>query len=67
MFEQFRTIDRHYVVMEYCSHGDLLDLINGRISESHKGLGEDRVRSLFRMLAEGMHHIHTNGIVHRWV
>ncbi|XP_060582113.1 serine/threonine-protein kinase MARK1-like isoform X2 [Ruditapes philippinarum] len=65
VFEQFRSTDRFYVVMEYCNQGDLLDLINGRISESCKGLGEDRARSLFRMLTEGMHHIHTNGIVHR--
>ncbi|XP_045172121.2 uncharacterized protein LOC123534106 [Mercenaria mercenaria] len=65
VFEQFRTTDRYYVVMEYCNRGDLLDLINCRISESCKGLGEDRARSLFRMLTEGMHHIHTNGIVHR--
>ncbi|KAL4224236.1 hypothetical protein ACF0H5_017689 [Mactra antiquata] len=65
VFEQFKTADRYYVVMEYCSNGDLLDLINCRISESCKGLGEDKARSLFKMMAEGMNHIHANGIVHR--
>ena len=66
MFEQFNAGDRYYVVMEYCSRGDLLDRINQSISENKKGLGEERARRFFRMMIEGLHHIHTNGIVHRY-
>ena len=66
MFEQFRTTERVYVVMEYCSKGDLLDLINQRITENHRGVGEDKARSMFRQMCEGIQHIHNNGIVHRY-
>ena len=65
MFEQFRTTERVYVVMEYCCKGDLLDLINQRISDSQRGLGEDRVRDMFKQMVDGVQHIHNNGIVHR--
>lgn len=65
VFEQFRIHDRYYVVMEYCSKGDLLDLINKRISDNCKGIGEELAQKLFTMMAEGVRHIHLNGIVHR--
>ena len=65
VFEQFRTTERVYVVMEYCNNGDLLDLINQRTSESHRGIGEDRARDMFKQMVDGVQHIHNNGIVHR--
>ncbi|WAR01400.1 TSSK5-like protein [Mya arenaria] len=51
--------------MEYCSRGDLLDLINEHIGDQKRGLSEEKARKVFAMLVHGVHHIHNQGIVHR--
>ncbi|ESO97941.1 hypothetical protein LOTGIDRAFT_103379 [Lottia gigantea] len=64
-FEQFSTSDFTYLVMEYMSNGDLLDMINHSISKIERGLGEDISKKFFKQIALGLRHIHQNGIVHR--
>ncbi|XP_050408578.1 uncharacterized protein LOC126823658 [Patella vulgata] len=65
IFEHFSTPDFTYVVMEYMSKGDLLDLINQNISRSERGLGDELSKRFFKQICLGLHHIHGHGVVHR--
>ncbi|XP_033747149.1 serine/threonine-protein kinase MARK2-like [Pecten maximus] len=65
LFEQFSTQDHVYMVMDYCSNGDLLDLINKHIGENQKGIGEDPARKIFSQICSAVQHLHSNLIVHR--
>ncbi|KAL3856453.1 hypothetical protein ACJMK2_011210, partial [Sinanodonta woodiana] len=65
VYENFTTGNRVYVIMEYCERGDLLDLINQKIGENQRGIGEDLARKIFRQMCEGIKHVHSNEIAHR--
>ncbi|XP_060064733.1 uncharacterized protein LOC132545081 [Ylistrum balloti] len=65
LYEQFSTQNHVFMVMEYCSNGDLLDLINKHIGENEKGIGEDRARQIFSQICSAVQHLHKNLIVHR--
>jgi NIMA (never in mitosis gene a)-related kinase len=57
------------IVMEYCEHGDLHKLLKKRKDPSelgkHKYLSENRVWSFFIQICIGLHHMHSQKILHR--
>ena len=55
-----RPHSRSFFVVEYCPHGDLMDVVMkvGR-------LPQPIIRSLFKELLDGVEFIHQNNIVHR--
>eukprot|EP00891_Asterochloris_glomerata_P004283 jgi/Astpho2/4283/e_gw1.00064.64.1_t len=60
LLEFFEDSDRVYLVMELCSRGELLSLVQ------QKGrLGDREARSLFRQLLEAVAFLHSQGILHR--
>nr|XP_022341133.1 sucrose non-fermenting protein kinase 1-like isoform X2 [Crassostrea virginica] len=65
VYETIHTRENVYIVMDYCPHGDLLDLINQHIGENQRGVGEEKARRLFNQLCSAVQHIHNAGIVHR--
>ena len=65
LFETFCSETRIYLVMEYADSGDLLEFIN---SKPHGlGIGEDKSRSFFKQLVQGMEYCHNQNVVHRSV
>ena len=65
LFETFCSETRIYLVMEYADSGDLLEFIN---SKPHGlGIGEDKSRSFFKQLVQGLEYCHNQNVVHRFV
>ncbi|XP_035667788.1 uncharacterized protein LOC118410315 isoform X2 [Branchiostoma floridae] len=62
----FFTIDRAYLVMEYCGmNGRLGEFIQQYRAGRGVGLAEDVVRHFTLQLVDGMKYVHKRGIVHR--
>lgn len=59
-----RTEDTSQIVMEYCSEGDLAQQLKCVVA-SGSVLSDRTVLSVFIQLCEGLHYIHTHGIIHR--
>ena len=59
-YEYFEDLDNIYIVMEYCSGGELFD----RILES-KGLSELDASKYMKKLLAAVNHLHLSGICHR--
>ena len=60
LFETFETNKHICIVMEYICAGNLLTYIRKRSK-----LNEHHAKIIFKQIALGLHHIHSNGIVHR--
>ena len=60
LFETFETNKHICIVMEYICAGNLLSYIRKRSK-----LNEHHAKIIFKQIALGLHHIHSNGIVHR--
>ena len=58
--EVIKTPIRYYMVMEYCPHGDLEDLI-----KLQKYIPEDRAIVIMRQVLEGYKALLAKGIIHR--
>ncbi|OWF41153.1 serine/threonine-protein kinase MARK2-like [Mizuhopecten yessoensis] len=65
LYEQFSSQNHVYMVMEYCSNGDLLDLINKHIGQNQKGIGEETTRKIFLQICSAVQHLHKHLLVHR--
>jgi len=58
--EYFETSDKLYIVQEYCSGGNLCDLVR-----KNKGLSETRAKEIFVQLLQAVKYLHSSNIVHR--
>jgi len=58
--EFFETTDKLYIVQEYCSGGNLCDLIR-----KQRGLSEARAKDIFFQLLQAVKYLHASNIVHR--
>ena len=61
IYDVFETVDYIYIVMEYCSGGDLLSYITKR---NYK-LSEQHTCEIIHKLCMAIYYIHSYGIVHR--
>jgi serine/threonine protein kinase len=59
-YEILSDNDMIYVVMEYCAHKTLQDLIG-----EYGGLGESAAKTYVAQLASAIHYMHDNGVAHR--
>ena len=60
VYEIFENIDNYYIVMEYCSKGELFNYI-----VSKRRLNEAEAAYFFYQLINGLEYIHSIGISHR--
>ena len=60
VYEIFENIDNYYIVMEYCSKGELFNYI-----VSKNRLNESEASYFFYQLINGLEYIHSIGISHR--
>ena len=60
VYEIFENKDNYYIVMEYCSRGELFNYI-----VSKRRLNEDEAAYFFYQLINGLEYIHSIGISHR--
>jgi len=58
--EFFETRDKMYIVQEYCSGGNLCDLMR-----KEGGLSETRAKNIFTQLLQAVKYLHASNIVHR--
>jgi len=58
--EFFETRDKLYIVQEYCSGGNLWDLIR-----KERGLSELKAKEIFVQLLQAVKYLHASNIVHR--
>eukprot|EP00058_Branchiostoma_floridae_P005327 XP_002590815.1 hypothetical protein BRAFLDRAFT_125730 [Branchiostoma floridae] len=66
VYDFFNTIDRTYLVMEYCGmNGRLGEFIQQYRAGRGVGLAEKVVRHFTHQLVDGMKYVHKCGIVHR--
>ena len=61
IYDVFETVDYIYIVMEYCSGGDLLSYIE----KTNYKLPEQRTCEIIHKLCMAIYYIHSYGIVHR--
>ncbi|DAZ96594.1 TPA: hypothetical protein N0F65_000160 [Lagenidium giganteum] len=60
LLRSFQADDCWYIVMEYCSGGDLRQFLRGG-----QALSEDKILYMFLQLCLGLHHMHTHHVLHR--
>lgn len=60
LYQVIENENKIFLVMEYCSGGELFDYIVER-----ERLDEDEARSFFRQILSSMAYIHNNGFAHR--
>ncbi|XP_054757907.2 testis-specific serine/threonine-protein kinase 1-like [Lytechinus pictus] len=59
-FEIFDTGNKVYMVLELAGHGDMLEYIKLR-----RSLTEEKARSFFRQMVDGVAYLHSLNVVHR--
>ena len=59
-YEIFEESGKIYIVMEYCSKGDLFDYL-----KDHKKLSEEEARKFYKQLIEALEYLTQRQIVHR--
>jgi serine/threonine protein kinase len=60
-----KTVNNVYLILEYCSGGNLLEYLNNYKKIYGKPLPEEDVQIIIRQLINGLEFMHTNKIVHR--
>mmetsp|Transcript_45537 Transcript_45537/g.96932 ORF Transcript_45537/g.96932 Transcript_45537/m.96932 type:complete len:348 (-) Transcript_45537:192-1235(-) len=61
ILRQHKDESGHWIVMEYCPQGDLLDYVLG---QPHGRLKPLHAKESFRQILRGLAHLHKNGIAH---
>lgn len=61
MIDVFENPDYIYIVLEYCSGGDLFQYLDRRDFK----ITEDRARNIAHQIAASLYYIHSYGIAHR--
>ncbi|GFE52959.1 CAMK CAMKL kinase [Babesia ovis] len=59
-FEILETVSTLVIAMEYCDGGDMIGLI-----KDYSPMSESMARTIFRMVASGLHYLHSSNICHR--
>ena len=71
IYESFVEIDIFYICMEYCSGGDLKQMIDNRRARMHNGrwmyFNESEVLLMFSQLCLATDYVHDKGIIHRYI
>jgi calcium-dependent protein kinase len=62
-YTQFVERDTLFIVMEYCSGGDLFEYITSKASSS--SLTEREVLGMMKQIVSGVHFLHHHGVAHR--
>lgn len=57
--------DNINVVLEYCSGGDLFELLQENLQNQQPGISEAEAKILFRQIISGVHYMHQKGVCHR--
>ncbi len=60
VYQLIEQSENYYIVMEYCSKGELFDYI-----VNHKRLSEEEASIFFYQLINGLEHIHKKKVAHR--
>ncbi|XP_070569133.1 MAP/microtubule affinity-regulating kinase 4-like [Ptychodera flava] len=60
LLETLETENHYYLIMEFCSGGNIMGKVAGR-----KGMSEAEVRKYLRQVVSAVDHLHRAGIVHR--
>ena len=60
LYEYFHTPQRFYLILEYCSKGELFNYI-----VEHKRLDKQQIVHFYYQIVQVIEYIHTKGIVHR--
>ena len=60
VYQLIELPEDYYIIMEYCSKGELFDYI-----VNNKRLSEDEASIFFYQLINGLEHIHNKGVAHR--
>lgn len=60
LIDRMKSKNSYYIFLEYCNGGDLASLVaeRGRLQESE-------ARDAVYQIVDGMHHLHSIGVVHR--
>lgn len=61
IFEAFESTSALYLVMEYCTGGDLYK----KLFYSYQTISEEKSRKIMKRLFQAINHCHNHGIVHR--
>lgn len=61
-YETYDDVKYMYLVMEYCSGGELFDKI---ASQKNQMFGEKEAANIMKKLIRAINHCHANGVVHR--
>jgi calcium-dependent protein kinase len=59
--DAFENDDNYYVIQEWCKGGDITMFLESRNDK----LSENTVASIVRGTLRSLHHIHSNGVIHR--
>lgn len=65
LYETMKTNNLYCLVTEIAEGGELLSHVRNDFKE--KKLSEATTRPFIRQLVSALHHLHSNGIVHRYV
>lgn len=57
--------DSVYMLVEYCSGGDIVSYMKSRKGMDLRGIGEENARKISIQIMSGLKHMHSLGIVHR--
>ena len=63
-FESYEDRYYMYIVMEYCSGGELFDYIESIFKKKRK-FTETEAKEIMEVLVRSINHCHSNGICHR--
>ena len=58
IYEFYKTNDYYYIIMEFCTGGELYDIINDEFSETE-------IAVIFQQILSGLAYLHSRDIVHR--
>ena len=65
LYEDIRTNDKYYLIMEYCNGGSLLDLLKKYKEKYKTPFSIKLVQYFMKQIIEGLAYIHSNNIIHR--
>ena len=58
IYEFYKTDNYYYIIMEFCTGGELYDVINDEFSETE-------IAVIFKQILSGLAYLHSHNIVHR--
>ena len=65
LYDDIRTNDKYYLIIEYCNGGSLLDLLNQYKKKYKRSFSIKLVQYFMKQIIEGLAYIHSKNIIHR--